>query len=686
MTMPDGEGDCSETDDDDTDEEGSDYVDVDDEGKEADVNPNELDISCATESQNIVNVESCNIEKTMVDMSGEQVCSLSQGNNTGSDHQGSDADRDDVCKLATPVPAHPGPSVAERYANLVRTEVVTVECVGPPEVATPVTRTSAPREESCTSNTKDRATVWKNSSSIPTQTLPPDMSSQTEWDLWGVPLMSANNTTISASACVCESNMRHFREWKREVERDAAAKNDHIRAKLNYLREQKIKADEDREKMKSTIASLTKTVAENAGYIAEMRIRTQRGGIPTKPTHRGSVTYQGMDEIVSCPEGQLMSDSRYDVGIYEIHCSEPPRPRQSELGGGRPGQNYSGGASARVPNKDMEKAPQNKSVSRAIVHCDPDPSSGDSDNNGQDFHVSTQNPSNDCVYDSGTTDGKSSQKGKMMPLPQRVPQGRAGNATQRAAASAKPSAAGSRANVQMNVSWADEPISDVEMVSMADATTPNNQRAPNTDVTPAANVSRTDILREALADSQMKEKRYRQQQQSEESGIGNNVSDKGEKRVRESSDSEGMASAKESYAGAASKEGTWNEVEYKKNKKKAKVCEPMLELLGSKTEPNKDIFVLMLDYSRCKRTEQLEGMVKRYCKNRDIEVAYAKAYQSKSDPMNANCKISVKQSDVNSVLTDGFWPGNAFARVWYSNNDFYRNKNTKSTDDEEQSD
>ena len=112
----------------------------------------------------------------------------------------------------------------------------------------------------------------------------------------------------------------------------------------------------------------------------------------------------------------------------------------------------------------------------------------------------------------------------------------------------------------------------------------------------------------------------------------------------------------------------------------------MGELLGVKDSPNQDLFVIKLDYSRCRRPEQLEAMVKKYCKRRGVDVLYAKAFVIQSDHNRANCKISVDESAVDTLLADDFWPDPSYARYWYTNNGQQQNRNERTSDDESLSD
>ena len=109
----------------------------------------------------------------------------------------------------------------------------------------------------------------------------------------------------------------------------------------------------------------------------------------------------------------------------------------------------------------------------------------------------------------------------------------------------------------------------------------------------------------------------------------------------------------------------------------------MPDLFGVKQEPQKDIFVRHLKYSSCRKPEDLELLVKFHCRRRNVEIIYAKAFVRKNDLQQANCKISVKESDVPTVLGRGFWPEYAKARLWLSNADFAQlNNGGRGSDDE----
>ena len=540
------------------------------------------------------------------------------------------------------------------------------------------------------------------------------MATQTDWDLWGMPVVSAGSPTIrsSSSTCSCDTVLKKFNEWRLEVEKEMRERDSQYRYKLNYLREEKMKADGERERMRNNIASLTKKVMENSGHMAETLIRTQRDGIPAKPKQQGAVAYQGWDGIEEFPSDPVVNNSRptgyaSGSGQYPVGNSSQRQPTK-----GSSGQQPNGAVARQgVVNTSFIPGPvQAVNVSRAIVHRDPSNGTrnpgtsvqykSDDRSGGKDSRTSSSIPPGSDI---NTRNGSNGKPGSTQadPLPQRPNQNRSRgtnfNPNSKASTSGRVQAAPSSSGASKSstsqsvtfVSWADEPVSDVELITMAETTTPDGVplNQTNTPASRRGNQSKSDILREAIVETQLKEMRNRRQ--FGDRRTDNQRADKGEKRQLDpSSGNESSAGERGSYAEVASmeEEDVWLTAGDKiKKKKKARAEESMLELLGVKDSPNKELFVLKLDYSRCRRPEQLEGMVRRYCRNRGVEVLFAKAYVTKSDNNQANCKVSVNEADVPALLSDNLWPRNAYARHWYTH-PAQQIRNDKSSDDESQTD
>ena len=71
-----------------------------------------------------------------------------------------------------------------------------------------------------------------------------------------------------------------------------------------------------------------------------------------------------------------------------------------------------------------------------------------------------------------------------------------------------------------------------------------------------------------------------------------------------------------------------------------------------------------------KKPQHRELIVKFHCRRRKVDKIFAKAFVGKNDLQEANCKVSVTESDIDLVLSKGFWPEYATARLWLTNAEF----------------
>ena len=108
------------------------------------------------------------------------------------------------------------------------------------------------------------------------------MSTQTGWDAWGSPLPNGGRSVSPSRRtpeCDCKYNVKVLNEWRREIDRRMEANDrrmeandDKCKAKLNILRAKIIEGEEERGKMKATIASLSKQLAANSASSAEVKL------------------------------------------------------------------------------------------------------------------------------------------------------------------------------------------------------------------------------------------------------------------------------------------------------------------------------------------------------------------------------------------------------------------------------
>ena len=450
----------------------------------------------------------------------------------------------------------------KRYANLEISKIVSINipCTQPKhaQTAKPSQNVSDPQERQ--SPNVDTHTKPKKSASI-------TMTTQTDWDMWGTPLASVNCPILKAPTCKCEHNARIFKEWKDDIERDRSTSEEQNRAKFNYLREQKMKSDEERERMKNTMAAMSKKLAENTDNIAELLRRTQKVGTDVNLRQKDQVSFHGWDNVESCPIDPFSPIQRPNVSSQmpgttypstTMQCARVIEPRETrneqsidltqsvhddtiaQMNTALPRMN---------PNRDSRL--QNSTVGRTPTV------QRESQGDAPTGKTSGQNRSNDYNKRSNNTVAR---KPTFTPQQQRtiiVKSSGAGSSTRNTVR--KENYRGGMP--RQNEPWSDDPVSDAEMVSMAEASTSDN-RVSSTAPPKGGNQSRTDILREAMVDSQLKD--VRQKQQVKES-IGSERYDKGGKRGREdSSGSDGANGKNSTYPNKANCKISVNEADAKK--------------------------------------------------------------------------------------------------------------------------
>ena len=97
-------------------------------------------------------------------------------------------------------------------------------------------------------------------------------------------------------------------------------------------------------------------------------------------------------------------------------------------------------------------------------------------------------------------------------------------------------------------------------------------------------------------------------------------------------------------------------------------------LTGGRNAPNRDVFVLNLNYSECRSHEDLAELVKDHCRSKGVGVVFTKVFTYEYDLTFANCRVTVKDFDEQKVLEEGFWPLRASAREWMSNIEYRKQR------------
>ena len=102
----------------------------------------------------------------------------------------------------------------------------------------------------------------------------------------------------------------------------------------------------------------------------------------------------------------------------------------------------------------------------------------------------------------------------------------------------------------------------------------------------------------------------------------------------------------------------------KKRKRERSGNKPMIVLKGAQSATRKELYVQSLDYSQCNCHSDLEDTVFRHCKARGIILIDACTIPKGRSRVEANCKITVKESDCDKLLDPDFWPEETTVRYW----------------------
>ena len=589
----------------------------------------------------------------------------------------------------------------------------------------PATTCSVPRPTPSTP-TSQAKTVTANHPVQPTSNAEPHcnlpsrtMSTQTEWDMWGVPSPPSSHTMSARSANIDTSTGRIQAEW-RDFERRAEMKDEQQKVKLNLLRAKQIETDAEMDRMRANLDAVNKKLDDALERIQSGQCEQYR--------QYGMTPYMYAPSMINPPAPYLPS--------WLNHLGLRPRegniaPQQATMQ--PPMREYS---SCDVSTSGMYPTREDVNDNQAPQHMYTDPPTT---TNVAAAHVATRNVSdargptpqavrpktNNSRIDDGRK-GNGPDKGAVRQSTRaanggtQVPRANAssnanssntpgGRATgssvrahpyQRSSTNAVSSGTSNQQRARVvtprarpptptttplqNVtsdSWAeDDHISDVELVNMSDAVAPDSrQQTPKNAVpTKQPNDSRRDILESAI---RVARQRDTPTQSTKKGGNGRAVQDasvskKGESRGYDPHENgpEQNVSPK-TYADAAAKE-VW--LSPKRRKKSGNNNAPTLE--AADTAPVREIFVVNLKYANCSKPVDLENMVRDYCKDRGIKIVFAKAYPQRFDDATANCRVTVRDYDEDKVLSEGFWPCRVTARLWTPTPLFNQGKNGRGID------
>ena len=436
----------------------------------------------------------------------------------------------------------------------------------------------------------------------------------------------------------------------KEFERSATERVNQDRAKLVYLRQKLMEGDEKMEKMKRSIDVLTKECARKDSEAFSRRERQaspydyapecgdsvwDRDDQPGVTTHSAAGRASQHDKAnYELPRGPI-PDHNPVIVIGDQSVNKPQRP----TAGTNP-------ASTNVRASKPSGPPRN---STQAARPKPPPTGG--------------KPA------SGHAGATSLAKaGTMKEVPRQ-------NADQ-------PS---STSNMPMTVdqsSWADDCITDIELAAIAIGPPTQTRGAPS-----ASNVNRPTTSVQSTMQLRMQQKDakgYTTGKPTSTSVNPQNGRDTVEKRCTdEAVRAIPEPSQPDSYADAAYKNQFKEPPRRKKRKtRKSSSDSELPDLSGFEDAPNREIFVKDLAYGKCKKPSDLERMVKKHCGLRGVDILFAKTYLMRFSRDKANCRVKVKECDVDTVLNDDFWPRCVTARLWLSNLDFNAGKDDKSSEGE----
>ena len=117
------------------------------------------------------------------------------------------------------------------------------------------------------------------------------------------------------------------------------------------------------------------------------------------------------------------------------------------------------------------------------------------------------------------------------------------------------------------------------------------------------------------------------------------------------------------YARVVSRSG-WNTVANKKRKRDRSGNKSLPTLRGVKTTVKKDLYVQGLDYLLCTCFSDLEDIVYEYCHARGVTVSDCCTIPKGKSRVEANCKITVNETDYDALSDPNFWPEDIEVRPW----------------------
>ena len=525
------------------------------------------------------------------------------------------------------------------------------------------------------------------------------MATQTEWDLWGSPMNATASPMRIGSRSAHNDLRREWEEWKAVNEKESLAKLEQTEAKMNILRRQQLDNEAEIKRLNTSVESLSRQLRESnakvassqlaqfgmqaypyptplappMGYVggwmngcglpgqAAMNMQTGDGNAsmyPRVPAGHGNPERQlGRTVPSTGPSSRNDTDGRAYIG-----------PQGRQLGGGA--QRSFGGAQAPAMTESTGSALSDHSGAQR---------------NGGSVSTTEYSSKSDGVVPQMSDGRGATSRSSNGPQPS-ASDPNSGNRKEynngenqdvnRAPNSGQPPAA--------STSWVDDDVSDAEIINVDDKVDTSNDiqvlsSAPDTGsrvptkvvINPGPSAEGNTWSGGRPSGSNVSASAG----SSATGQVGNSGQKNGQEKVRLIVTRNGWKPANSNnnnYNNNNNNNGGTNDKKRKQsgsndNRDNKRV------LTGGRNAPNRDIFVLNLEYSQCTCPDDLVELVKEHCRTKGVGVVHVKVFTYDYDSTFANCRVTVKEFDEFRVLQRGFWPQRASARVWLSNLE-YRQK------------
>ena len=118
-----------------------------------------------------------------------------------------------------------------------------------------------------------------------------------------------------------------------------------------------------------------------------------------------------------------------------------------------------------------------------------------------------------------------------------------------------------------------------------------------------------------------------------------------------------------SYSRVVTKTG-WKTMENKKRKRDKISPRPVPPLKGAIVTRNKDVYIQDIDVEGVSDPDDLVEVIRQYCLERAVRPVFIRIIPSRYDSTRAGCKLTVREDDMDAVLTSDFWPNGVRSREW----------------------